>query len=203
VDGAGKSYRCVLESVDRGVAVGRVLESRALAGEIPARITLLVGLPAPGAAEAVVTYGVPLGASVIDLVACERSGRPALSAGRLERLDRLARSALKQSRRSCLTVVRSSASVGAALDLLGPGPRLRADPAGEVPRQVALTGIEGEISIAVGPPGGFDLREAAQLVDAGFRSISLGPSRLATDAAAIALLTHARNALLLSGLKGI
>ena len=78
VDGVGVTYECLLESSDRGLAVGSVIRTLPEQGEPPVPITLLVGLPDAGPAETVVAHAVPLGASAIDFVACTRAGRPAL-----------------------------------------------------------------------------------------------------------------------------
>jgi 16S rRNA (uracil1498-N3)-methyltransferase len=195
VDGAGNAYECVLDSTDRGVAVARIVGRRSGAGELETPLVLLAGLPDSGPAESVVGFAVPLGVTAIDFAACVRSGRPPLSAARLDRLDRIARSALKQSRRSRLPEIRSSGSLAAAIALLPPGPRYVADPAGDRLASGPTNSREVAVAIAVGPPGGFDSRESALLGSARFLPISLGPSRLATETAAVSLLSIVRNSL--------
>lgn len=193
VDGAGGTYECLLESSDRGVAVGTVTRRWSGQGELSVAITLLVGLPDAGPAETVVLHAVPLGACAIDFVASGRAGRPALGPARLGRLSRIAVSAMKQSRRSRLPAIRSSASLDAALALLGDGPRFLADPGspsrlGSTPEE-----LQGFISLAIGPPGGFADEEVRALRDAGFKPIALGNSRLTTETAAVAFLAIVRN----------
>jgi len=193
VDGAGSTYECLLASSERGVAVGSVKHRATDLGELPVPITLLVGLPDSGPSETVVSLAVPLGVSAIDFVACSRSGRPPLGDPRLARLTRLAVSALKQSRRSRLPVIRSTPSLEAGVGLLAPGARFVADPEGQPGLRPAEGAMAGSISLAVGPPGGFTPEEVADLKNAGFEPISLGYSRLATETAAITLLAVARN----------
>src|SRR5262245_66511925 len=53
IDGAGTLYRCTLESENGKRAVGRVLERVLEAGELRARIHLLVGLGTIGSVEAI------------------------------------------------------------------------------------------------------------------------------------------------------
>src|SRR5512140_111563 len=118
VDGEGRLYRCVLESDARGTATGRIESVVENAGELPFAITVVAGLPDSQQAETLVELGVPLGVARIDLVVTARSGREALSAARLERLDRIARSALKQSRRTRLPVLASSKGLREALESL-------------------------------------------------------------------------------------
>ena len=193
VDGAGSTYECVLESGERGVATGSVTRRVEGRGEPKTSIALLVGLPDPGPTETVVAHAVPLGVSSIDFVACARGGRPALGAARLGRLSRIAVSALKQSRRSRLPSVRSSASLEAGIALLGEGPRVVADPDG-LPRPRILDGsAHSHISLAVGPPGDFTPEEREALRNAEFEPMSLGCSRLSTETAAIAIVAVIRN----------
>jgi len=204
VDGAGTLYRCVLESADQGLASGRIEARVPDAGELPFAITLLVGLPDLPQVETIVALAVPLGAARIDFVTTARSGRESLGAGRLERLERIARSALKQSRRSRMPAMVSSARLESALEALPPSRfRWLADPAGEglpAPSGTPADWSQVTISLAVGPPGGFLVEEVTVLRDADFQRISLGPTRLTTSVAAVALLSATRNLMLTAGL---
>ena len=193
VDGAGGTYQCVLESAAGKVAVGKVVGRQREQGELPISIELVVGLGDPGSADAVVEAAVPLGVTSIDIVACSRSGRPALGAQRLERLHRVARAALKQSRRSRLPAIRSSDGLEAATGWTAAGLRLVADPDGTPLQAAAKESLEGAVMIAVGPPGGFEPTERQILRARDFLPISLGPSRLRTELAATTLLALARN----------
>jgi 16S rRNA (uracil1498-N3)-methyltransferase len=201
VDGAGTAYDCEVESIEGDAVIGRITARQPGRGELPFALHVLVGLPEMGPAEAVMEHAVPLGASRIDFVACARSERSPLGEGKIERLDRIARAGLKQSRRCRSAVVVSSSSLAEAVAVLPPGLRVVADPWGG-PID-ALKGAYPTISLAVGPPGGFDPEEYALLARAGFQPISLGPSRLTTETATIALLSVARNRLLPKGLGQI
>ncbi|MGH7681155.1 MAG: RsmE family RNA methyltransferase [Candidatus Eiseniibacteriota bacterium] len=195
IDGAGTAYECVLESAERGIAVGRIERRIPDFGEPAAAIRLLVGLPDMGPAEAVVEHAVPLGATAIDFFVAARSGRPALTAPRIDRLNRIARSALKQSLRCRLPDIRSSGSLREAVDRSGEGRRYVADPRGSRLRHDESGASQGPIIIAIGPPGGLDEREGLALADAEFIPISLVSNRLTTETATVALLAMARNAL--------
>jgi 16S rRNA (uracil1498-N3)-methyltransferase len=204
VDGQGTLYRCLLDGADDGVAVGRIESRVENSGEMAASITLLAGLPDLPQVETIVALAVPLGATAIDFVATGRSSGRALSKARLERLERIARSALKQSRRTRMPAIRSSERLELALgESDAPGARFLADPDGE-PLRTIDPGPPGQAQVSViltvGPPGGF-LREESDLLRArGFAPISIGPSRLRTSTALLALLAAARNLLLSSGL---
>jgi len=199
-DGRGGFFECVLESVEGGEAVGRILARRERHGELGHGIELLVGLPDWSAVEQVVEHGVPLGASVLDFAVCERSGHEGPGEERLGRLERLARAGLKQSRRSVMPRILSSRSLVDAVRSLAPGQRFVADPDG-VP--FALDDHENPqplVQLAIGPPGGFSEEERAFLRGEEFAPISLGPSRLTTETASMALISLVRNSLLRSKL---
>lgn len=197
VDGRGHLYRCVLDSVERGIAAARIESRDVNAGELPFGIRLLVGMPDPGPVETVVEHAVPLGVTAIDFAVCARSGRDPLSEPRLDRLRRIARASLKQSRRTRLPELLSSPSLEAAVAALGAAEvRIVADSDGQTRIEPPLNRIQGIVALAVGPPGGFIDWELGVLRGAEFQPISLGPSRLATETAALALTALARNSLL-------
>ncbi|MGE5178073.1 MAG: RsmE family RNA methyltransferase [Bacteroidota bacterium] len=205
VDGEGRLYRCVLESDARGIATGRIESVVENAGELPFAISVLAGLPDFPQVETLVELAVPLGVARIDLVATARCGREALPAARIERLDRVARSALKQSRRTRLPVLASSNGLREALEALSgrEGILLVADPSGtplQPPAAQPAVAPQPLVVLAVGPPGGFISEEMTLLRARGFQPISLGPSRLTTSTAALALLAAVRNLMLSSGL---
>jgi 16S rRNA (uracil1498-N3)-methyltransferase len=207
IDGAGSLYRCVLEGTDGGAAIGRIESRVENSGELPWTFALLVGLPDLSQAESLVAHAVPLNVTSIDFAVASRSGREELTPARLERLVRIARSALKQSRRTRLPVLRSSETLELAVaDLSAADFRWVADSEGAAALNLPErpnSSSQIAVSMAVGPPGGFIEWERGVLRGAAFAPISLGPSRLSTSTAALSLLACARNLLLASGLPRV
>jgi len=193
-DGQGNLYRCSVRSVERRAVIGKIQDRARDVGELKRPFEILVGMPEWGPVEQIVEHGVPLGVSLFDFVPCERSTHVILGAQRLARLDRIARAGLKQSRRTRLPALRSSASLEEAVAAAAAGTRLVADPEGPVAAPGTVT-AQGAISLAVGPPGGFTPEEHDFLRAQGFEPISLGPSRLTTETASIALISVIRNIL--------
>jgi 16S rRNA (uracil1498-N3)-methyltransferase len=161
-----------------------------------------VGLPDSRAAEVIVEHAVPLGVSSILFAACRRSGRDELGAAKLERLERIAIAAVKQSLRSRLPALGTAANLQAALDEARKGPRFVADVSGRMLSELPGEAAQAEVTAAVGPPGAFDEGEEAAPAS-GFQPISLGPSRLTTETASIAILSTVRNAIISNQLRGI
>lgn len=196
IDGEGSLYDCALESVERRSAVGRIIKCTIGAGELSHPIHLLVGLPDWGAVEHVTNLAVPLGVSALDFVRCERCEGRATGPQRLARLGRIARAGLKQSRRTRLPELRFSGSLEEALRRAPPGMRLAADPDGNTWNRAVHGSLEVCVVLAVGPPGAFTEPERSQLLESRFMPISLGPSRLSTETAALSFLSLARNSML-------
>jgi 16S rRNA (uracil1498-N3)-methyltransferase len=199
VDGQGHAYQCVLVSTGREGAVGRVVACREEAGELPAALRVLAGMPAPAAAEELVERAVPLGASQIIFFPGEQGERWSPTPSRVARLDRVARAALKQSRRSRLPGIQFTAGPSQAIAAAPAGARYLADPGGgSWSERAPLRVLEG-VALGIGPPGGWTETERALFGEFGYVSISLGPSRLTTQDSACAMLALARERILASG----
>ncbi len=195
IDGLGNLYRCAVRSLLRRAVVGAILDRTREVGELRQGIELLVGMPDWRPVEEIVTHGVPLGVTSFDFVRCEHGSRIVLGAQRLTRLDRMARAGLKQSRRTRLPRIGSSASLREAVGSASGAIRLVAHPGGAALAAERAQVIQGPLTLAVGPPGAFSSEEYYFLRAERFLPISLGPSRLATETAAIALVSLARNVL--------
>jgi 16S rRNA (uracil1498-N3)-methyltransferase len=160
-------------------------------------IEFCVSLPRAGRAEDMLDRLVQLGIAALAPLVCERSqtGARELTESRLARLDRAAREACKQSRRSWKLVLgarltpetlgaRARAS-GAELIALSPGAGTRlVDRALELRAQGAWPTRDRPLILAIGPEGGFTAEEVALLRAAGARELCLAPHILRTETAA-------------------
>ena len=195
-DGAGTRYRCRLVDEHHGEARAEIVERVGGAGEFAGAVHLIVGLPETRAVEVIVEHAVPLGVTSILFAACRRSGRDELGPLKMERMERIAVAGVKQSLRSRLPILGTTPNLQTALEAADRGTRLFADPAGRGAIELPPETPQPPITVAVGPPGGFDEGEEAALRAAGFQPISLGPSRLTTETASLAILSIARNSLI-------
>lgn len=202
VDGRGRSFHCVLVSAGREGAVGRVLACQEEAGELPEPLCVLVGMPAPAAAEELVGRAVPLGTTRVVFFQAERGERWRASPSRVARFDRVARAALKQCRRSRLPSIQFAGSGAEGIAAATGGVRYLADPDGGSWSESVAPGVSQGVVLGVGPPGGLTEPERALFRSAGFIPISLGPTRLTTGDATAALLSLARERILAVGHGG-
>jgi 16S rRNA (uracil1498-N3)-methyltransferase len=100
--------------------------------------------------------------------------------GKLKRLERVAEEALKQSGREWLLEIGEGVELGM---LLGSGAKLVvADGTGEA---YAGDGDAGEVSLLIGPEGGWDDRELAAMREGGVRVANFGPHVMRIEVAAV------------------
>jgi 16S rRNA (uracil1498-N3)-methyltransferase len=102
--------------------------------------------------------------------------------------------ALEQSGGAWLPTTFPDAPLDRAIAALHDGVRVLLDPAGE-PIAPMLSGLRAPVVFALGPEGGVESAEREELLAAGFRAVSLGPSILRFETAGIAALALARAAL--------
>lgn len=100
-------------------------------------------------------------------------------------------SALEQSGNAWLPTIYPDSTIDRALSALPRGQCVVLDREGSSVAK-AFASCTQPLVIAVGPEGGFDASEIAELVDAGFERTSLAPTTLRFETAGIVALAHAR-----------
>jgi 16S rRNA (uracil1498-N3)-methyltransferase len=97
--------------------------------------------------------------------------------------------ALAQSEGPYLPTTFPDATVERAIAAAPPGDRWVLDPDGA---PAAAEPVRGPVTVALGPEGGLERAELAQLADAGFRPVSLGGNVMRFETAGVAALAVAR-----------
>jgi 16S rRNA (uracil1498-N3)-methyltransferase len=193
VDGAGRARFGSVAAVER--SAGHILlGDPAPANEPPLHLELFCPLPKPDRTAWLVEKVTEIGVSVIRFLASDRAPRE-LGAGSLERLRRVAASAVEQSQRARLPELSGVHPWSSLGDLSRPHPlRVVLDargvvelPADRKPRSACLL---------IGPEGGFTAAELEAVERLGFVRHRLGARILRTETAAVAgaaLLLHGRD----------
>jgi 16S rRNA (uracil1498-N3)-methyltransferase len=194
-NGRGGEYPSRVASIERLKVLVDVLSHDTVERESPLRITLVQGVSAGEKMDFTIRKAVELGvAEIRPVLAAASVARPKgeRAAQRQAHWQRIAVSACEQCGRNRVPVVHPLAEIlslpppeGKAILLT---PRATARFSG-----IAAAGEERFV-IAAGPEAGFDEREEAAFVAAGFAPASLGPRTLRTETAALAALA-ALNAL--------
>lgn len=186
LDGTGGRASAVLSASGREAVVHESLPAR---GEPRRRVTLLLGVGEPARVEWAVEKGTECGAARVLLVSAARSQRAhvAAASSRIERLRRIAAEAVKQCGRTVVPEVQPPRPLAEAISLAR-GTLLVARP-GAPP--LAGGSIPGEeVSVAIGPEGGFDPAEEALLDGAGAAAVGLGSRVLRLETAVAAALSR-------------
>ena len=194
-DGSGEEHEAELLSVGKTEAVARRISTSVPDVEPPVEVTLLQGLPKSDKMDYIVQKAVELGVARIVPVRTEHVvGRDAHDmTGRVERWNRIAKEAAKQSRRTRIPQVMMPVSLQDAvrgyhgdLDVL----------LYEHERKKDLKALlkwytmnrYHRLSLLVGPEGGISPAEAEYLALCGFQSVTLGSRILRTETASLAAL---------------
>ena len=106
---------------------------------------------------------------------------------KLERLEKIAVSAMKQSQQSYLPQLDEAVSFTELLKTMNKHQRFIAHlPDGEIPINLAKAATpDGQYTVLIGPEGDFFGTEIEQAIAAGFQLVTLGPNRLRTETAAL------------------
>jgi 16S rRNA (uracil1498-N3)-methyltransferase len=188
-NGDGREYTARIVELSRRDVTLEITDVREPAREVGTRLVVAAPLPKGERAHFLLEKLTELGATEYVPLRSERSVIDP-RAGRLDRLQKYVIEASKQCGRNTLMKVKApadwnmycrSAAVPPRRYVAHPRkPSASAQPA--VPVEAA-----GDISIAVGPEGGFTEAEIASGLAAGWRPVSLGPRVLRIETAAIVL----------------
>jgi len=190
-DGTGRRRYGTIVSLSRAGAEIRLLRSHPSCGrstESPLQLELALAALKSDKLDLVIEKATELGASSLVVFTSSRCvSRPA--ANRLDRWQRVARSATKQCQRSIVPPIKGPVSLSDVLSTRGDRPGFffwEGPTSGRLETQRA---VREKVLLVVGPEGGFDTKEVAAARAAGFAIVGLGPHILRAETAAIAAVT--------------
>jgi 16S rRNA (uracil1498-N3)-methyltransferase len=182
-DGRGVEAAATLVEIDTraGCVRARVAERSAVPAPSPV-VHLVCALPKGDRQSTLLNMATQLGMASFAPLSCERAvARP--SSGFAERALRIFIEACKQSRRPHLPELR---------DAIAPGDvghnAWIADPGGEPFGARVRAGVDGPLTLVIGPEGGLSEAEVAAATAAGAVPVSLGDRILRIETAAVAAL---------------
>lgn len=123
-----------------------------------------------------------IGVDEITPLICEHSERVQI---RIDRLQKIILSAAKQSLKTYLPVLHEPMKFDDFIRLNHPAPRFVAYIEEHQPLHLKSAYQNGDCTVLIGPEGDFSKKEMDNAFHQGFKPVSLGPSRLRTETAAI------------------
>ncbi len=187
-DGEGLFYDGVISGVGDGQVAVEVGEAYPAPTEPSTGITIYQGIPKNPKLEFIVQKAVEIGAVGIVPVNTARIVAKLEKENKLQRLQKIAAEAAKQSRRGVVPVVSSGVSFEQAVEMAA-----KADIAvipyeeeRKTPFRDFLRGKKaGTLSIMIGPEGGFEPGEVELAKSKGIVPVTLGPRILRTETAGL------------------
>ncbi len=191
-DGRGNLYVCRIVTADDRACSVDVAETLSTF-HFPLSTLHLAVAPTknPSRMEWLVEKAVEIGVGEISLLQCDHSERTFL---KTERLEKLAVSAMKQSLHTVLPAIHPAVTLRNLLSTTHyplPTQKFIAHCEADKPRTPLATALQPgqDTVVLIGPEGDFSEEEIALALENGFQPVSLGPSRLRTETAALYAVT--------------
>lgn len=190
-DGDGFDYSCVITDIDKSQIKLQPLDKTPSGSEPRTKVTLFQGLPKSDKMELIIQKCVELGIDKIVPVATEHAVvklDKKDGAKKVERWQKIALSAAKQSGRGKIPEIGEVVSFKSALEMCQGQAIIAYENEKDNDLKKALENFKSEkISFFIGPEGGFSQEEVSQAISKGVKPITLGQRILRTETAAMAL----------------
>lgn len=185
VDGKGYLYKCRIVDANPKRTMVEITEKVAVPLPWQQNITIAV---APtkhlDRIEWLVEKLVEIGVNRIIPLKCRYSERKEIN---IERLEKIAISAMKQSLKAVIPEITEMTPFDKAISQIQDSQRLIAYCSDEFPKTLLSAVYEPckDVAVLIGPEGDFSPEEIRLAVDTGYRSVTLGDTRLRTETAAL------------------
>ena len=192
-DGAGNDYVVTIEEADKKQVICKVVSKEKTETEPNISVTLIQGIPKASKMDYIIQKTTELGICEIYPCSLARCVSKVENDKKTDRWQKIAVEASKQSGRGVVPVVHNPISLKDAIDVLK-GADIAFVPyecQEESYLKPVLTAKADVKSVAflIGPEGGFDKQEIAQIEDAGLPVVTLGKRILRTETAGEAVLS--------------
>lgn len=189
-NGLGGEYQARITRIDRQRVTTEIVSHSSREAELPYRITLAQGIPEATKMDWIIEKSVELGVSDIIPLATQRSVvrlDKDRAEKRLSRWQAIAISAAQQCGRNRLPHIASPVGTGEYLRQMTPSPRILFSPrATETLSEWARHQKPQNITLLIGPEGGFSPEEENMAEQEGVTFLSMGARILRTETAGLA-----------------
>lgn len=191
-NGACMEYQGKISSITPDVVTLELTDAHTSPAEAEHRVTLFQGLPKAGKLETIIQKCTELGIDTVVPVEMERCVVVAKDfSKKLERYQRVAEEAAKQSRRGMIPSVKDAVSLKKVDFSCFDTVLVPYEGEQEMTLKTALqNGVGKRIAVIIGPEGGFEQEEVAYLQKQGGIPVTLGSRILRTETAGMAVLAQ-------------
>lgn len=183
-DGLGHKYDCKILQINKKNFIAEKLNEAPYYAESPVSITLAQGIAKGDKMDFIIQKATELGVNKIIPLITERS--QVRHTAKIERWRKIALSAAAQSCRGKVPEINGPVSLGVFLESRHIGIIFYEEDKGKHLKQTLKEFKDSkEITLLIGPEGGFSKEEVSTAVEKGFLEASLGPRILRTETAAI------------------
>lgn len=195
LDGKGHEHECLVHDVQKNAIRGQIVASRAVERETRIPVTLYPSLIRRERFSTLLEKCTELGAAGFVPVMSERSPFETLTPKLIERWNRVMQEAAEVVRRGILPTLAVPQALTAAIfqasgsDALTLVLSTHEGTTHTIEQLVEMVRAKGlaRINLFIGPEGGYSAEELQQFSDAGIESLSLGPRKVRSETAAIAV----------------
>lgn len=189
-NGLGGEYHARITRIDRQRVTAEIISHSSREAELPYRITLAQGIPEATKMDWIIEKAVELGVSDIIPLAAQRSVvrlDKDRAEKRLSRWQAIAISAAQQCGRNRLPNIVSPVGTEKYLRQTAPSHRILFSPrATETLSEWARRQKPQDVTLMIGPEGGFSPEEETMVEQEGITFLSMGPRILRTETAGLA-----------------
>lgn len=192
-DQQGYDYSGIIAGISEDSVLVTIVDKQLSLSEPSVCVHLFQAMPKSDKMEWIIQKSVELGVHEITPVFTKRCvSRPDEKSMRKkgERYQKIALEAAKQSGRACVPIIHEAVSFEKALSQMQQSDlSLLFYERAQLPFQTALSGDFKTASVLIGSEGGFEEWEAQQAIEAGCKTVSLGPRILRCETAPLAALS--------------
>jgi 16S rRNA (uracil1498-N3)-methyltransferase len=187
-DGKGVMYETTLSETGKKLAVAHIVAQKHMPSERPFRLHLAIApTKQMERMEWFLEKATEIGVDEITLLRCKRSERETV---RIDRLEKILVSAMKQSLRTRLPKLNELTPFANFVQKTGEGCKRIAWCADTpMPHVKDTIATAQDVVIAIGPEGDFSPEEVTAALKNGFEGVSLGAARLRTETAGLLAVT--------------
>ncbi len=193
IDGTGLKYRVVIESISGSTVKGLISNVTRLENEPFHNITLAMGICRPSKMDFIVEKGTEIGVASFVFYYSEKSylkvKGDSSSVRKISRINKIARAAAKQSKRSVIPSVAQFKTFTETLGINGDFDlcliALSNRPSRTIEQTIQQSHDLKRLLLLVGPESGLTDDEISSAIDAGFLPVRLGPRRLGAETAGV------------------